>query len=580
MKVKDYLIGLVLAAVAFVYYYLQACPTFYYWDSAELAASIAGNGVPHPPGFPLYLLLNRLFSLFISSDIGRATALFSVVCGSLAVAVFYLFLVKVVSQIKIEGNIKSLASIGITWALIVSHSLSAQATRAEVYSLNLLLFILAFYFGIDALSKEIDEGKRGRHFILSLLFVGLGLANHHLTIFLVLPAIIYVAIKAKFNSKTLLLGAIALVLPLSLYLYLVVLARQTPNMNWGNPTGLKALFDVVTANGFSKPIGALTPSHIAENFAAAFSLLYRQIGPILMVLAIAGVIFGAREKQKVIYVLVLILFFNVCSTILNESYYYENLDFHGYLLFSLVVLLSLAVVGMIYIVKRLPSRNRIIAVSLIAIISIALPGYANIGNASLAGNESAKRFASTIVDECPKGALVITSSYNTYFIISALQNVYGYRTDLNIVHSYLFGQEWYRDNIIKRFKLQRSAGSLSGADEFYRYLINNFIMRSEIYIEYDELASPLRLYLWPETFWMRFKSERFDFNQNGGEDSVAVNLARIEKYLQSGTDYEELKSMLWLLNNRAGFYKAIGEQGIVNKYLDEIDKVTENYYEK
>jgi hypothetical protein len=48
---------LTVFVASFVYYANQACPTFYFWDSAELTAAVLGNGIPHPPGFPALLLL-------------------------------------------------------------------------------------------------------------------------------------------------------------------------------------------------------------------------------------------------------------------------------------------------------------------------------------------------------------------------------------------------------------------------------------------------------------------------------------------------------------------------------------------
>jgi hypothetical protein len=38
-----------------------ACPTIYVGDSGELATAAATLGIPHPPGYPLYVLLGRLW---------------------------------------------------------------------------------------------------------------------------------------------------------------------------------------------------------------------------------------------------------------------------------------------------------------------------------------------------------------------------------------------------------------------------------------------------------------------------------------------------------------------------------------
>ena len=47
---------------AAILYGLTLCPTVYWYDSAEFAASAASLGVPHPPGYPLYTLIAHVFT--------------------------------------------------------------------------------------------------------------------------------------------------------------------------------------------------------------------------------------------------------------------------------------------------------------------------------------------------------------------------------------------------------------------------------------------------------------------------------------------------------------------------------------
>jgi hypothetical protein len=98
-----------------------------------------------------------------------------------------------------------------------------------VYSLNLLLFILAIYFLGDAIaSRNTDDNRGAGKITLACLFLGMGMANHHLTIILTLPALVYLAISMKFNYKIIAAGIAALIAPLGLYGYLAALAMKSP----------------------------------------------------------------------------------------------------------------------------------------------------------------------------------------------------------------------------------------------------------------------------------------------------------------------------------------------------------------
>jgi hypothetical protein len=573
MKRDDYLIASALCLIGLLYYIPQTCPTFYFWDSAELAAAVAVKGIPHPPGFPLYLLLARLFSATMPSDIGRATSLFSSICASLAIGIFYLAIQKIIAPWGITPRLAKLMGIGGGIGLLCTYSLAAQATRAEVYSLNLFLFMLSLYFAGDLFNTEINQQIKRRSLFLALFFIGLGLANHHLTMLLVLPAIIYIAISDKSANRDILFNILALILPLTIYIYLILIARQYPELNWGNPANLGNLLHVITGKGFKTPLSAFNLRHLGENYGFDLMLLYKQIGPILALLAAAGLVELYRKNKKLMIFLMVCFLFNISSTIFSESYFYENLDLHGYLLISLACLLVFSVFGLIKTAIWISSKNREIIVAAIAIIAFTLPGYANFQRASLAGNYSAKQMATVLADECSSDALVVTSSYNTYFILKAVQGVYGYRTDLRVVNVYLFGQSWYREDLIRRYKLQQGGESVNGAGLFYRSLINLHKSNTEIYIEYDDQSTPLMNYLSPDGYFMKFTTQSVDWEKIDKEKIIKKDLDGIEKFIQPGMDYEQLKSMMLMADGRRKFYEALGQNGLARRYLDEIDRI-------
>src|SRR5512146_803174 len=80
-----------LAAAAFAVYAAGACRTIYVGDSGELVAAVATLGIPHPSGYPLYVLLGHLWALLVPlGSVAFRMSLFSAFCAALAVGLVYL----------------------------------------------------------------------------------------------------------------------------------------------------------------------------------------------------------------------------------------------------------------------------------------------------------------------------------------------------------------------------------------------------------------------------------------------------------------------------------------------------------
>ncbi|MEE9198573.1 MAG: DUF2723 domain-containing protein, partial [Dehalococcoidia bacterium] len=76
---RDALVALALFGVAFGIY-VSTLPTSITWsnsgsDSGELAAAVRTLGVPHPPGYPTYVLLGRLFAFLPFGEVAFRTNL-------------------------------------------------------------------------------------------------------------------------------------------------------------------------------------------------------------------------------------------------------------------------------------------------------------------------------------------------------------------------------------------------------------------------------------------------------------------------------------------------------------------------
>jgi hypothetical protein len=139
------------------------------------------NGVPHPPSYPLYMLLLRGWLgvgrwLFPHRDLAYLGSLLSVVCAALSVGVTVWVAHHLTPNVIWRWGWALVA--GLAWA--ISPLLWSQALITEVYALHALLISL---LGWAVLVRP------GRSWWL-ILVVACGVA-HHLTFVLLLPAVFY-----------------------------------------------------------------------------------------------------------------------------------------------------------------------------------------------------------------------------------------------------------------------------------------------------------------------------------------------------------------------------------------------------
>ena len=83
----------IIAGLAFIFslvvYLKTLAPSVFWWDSGELIANVSVLGIAHRPGFPLYILLAKVFTLFSTQNLSWWTNLFSAVCAAFSLALVY-----------------------------------------------------------------------------------------------------------------------------------------------------------------------------------------------------------------------------------------------------------------------------------------------------------------------------------------------------------------------------------------------------------------------------------------------------------------------------------------------------------
>jgi tetratricopeptide (TPR) repeat protein len=200
-------INATLAAFAFLFsfviYYLTKAPTFSLWDCGEFVACSHILGIPHPPGFPLYIILGRVFAwLPIDADIAVRVNLLSCITASVAVMFGYLITVRLIRYwYKDQANIYNRIIIyigGLTGALFMAFSTThwANSVEAEVYSPTMALMTIIYWLVLKYFEHR--ETGKATHYLLLVTYLAVLGVGIHLTLYLIMPvAALYFILKKE-----------------------------------------------------------------------------------------------------------------------------------------------------------------------------------------------------------------------------------------------------------------------------------------------------------------------------------------------------------------------------------------------
>ncbi len=237
----DALLALACGAFALVIYTLTLCPTVPGEDGGELITAAYTLGIAHPPGYPLWCILGKLFTFIPFGSIAWRVNFMSAVFGALTIASVYFVAVKLTRS--------RYASVCGALLLAFSMEFWEQSVIAEVYTLNL------FFIALCLLLLIIWYEHRTQLALYSFATVfGFSLCNHHTMPFLAPMFLAFLAIVDREPWRRWPLYVTCLVLsllPLSLYAYLPIRSAANPPVDWGNPETWGNFWEVVTRKQYT-----------------------------------------------------------------------------------------------------------------------------------------------------------------------------------------------------------------------------------------------------------------------------------------------------------------------------------------
>jgi hypothetical protein len=286
---SDARVALAVVAVAFVVYVATMYPDVPGGDSGELIGAVATGGIIHPPGYPLYAALGRLFLLVPHGSLAWRLNLFSAVCDALAAGALFVAVARW-SRSRWGGLVAAglFAFAPIVWM---------YAITAEVFALNNLFVALLILVAV-----RYDETRDKRVAYAGALTSGLALANHQTVLFVIAPLAVWMLWVGRRDLLRLrpLLALVALFAVGLLPYLLLLLGRQGDAMvSWGATRTWPGFLTHVLRREY----GALhvvegergvTPAGTVATWAKD---LVFQLGWWGVPLSLAGLFFSVRDRE-------------------------------------------------------------------------------------------------------------------------------------------------------------------------------------------------------------------------------------------------------------------------------------------
>jgi hypothetical protein len=436
-------------------------------DGGDFVAAAATGGIAHPPGYPTYLVLARLFQLLPFGKIAFRTNLLSAVCAIMA-ALLVAGLVERISKAR-----KSIARwsgfvAGLAFGLTPLYW--SQAVITEVYTLNaifvvLILWVLSALSGRWFLGGTTFLSKAWLESIGGLIF-GLALGNH-LTVVLLLPPWLMVDILHEAGRQTreksnlpwrpgylithldwysLVRRVAWLLLGLTVYLAIPLRARSGSPIMWGDPTAStwEHFWWLVSAQVYQDFFFTLSIQNFLPKLGNWAQLLLEQFGYLGLLFSALGLMIAKKKSHNLWWVTVYIF---ISFSVFTLGY--TTFDWQFYLIPALIPMAMWLGWGVAAVLESSIRFGHWITPIGVGLLCLGVLGqaWAILPEVDASHDFRAVEFAKEVLTGLPQDAIIYTEGAEETFTLWYYHFVLGDRPDIVVIDKNLLGWHWHRQHL-------------------------------------------------------------------------------------------------------------------------------------
>lgn len=436
--------------VAFATYVWTASASLAWLDAGELTAASLNLGVAHPPGEPPPVLLARLVAYLPLGDLAFRVALASAFAVAAGVALLARATELGLARVAPGLCATTRAGLGAGAGLAFGWSWAAwfQAVRAEVYGLEAALLL-----GVVVLL--LDDSVDTRRLRTAALLAGLAIATHTLIALAFLAPCALGVVVARRPPLRRVAATLALaVLGFGVVSYLPLRAAHDPSPNWGDPDSAGRLAWVLQAKAFQKSLHHDAPTaSTGHELAQVTGAVVEQAAPWGFLAAlIALYLFARRRETRGLAVFTATLIACAALPPALVAFDADNPDAYGYLAPAIAAVIWLAVlaIGAITHATQRAAPKLIPTIAVVVSITYAAAQAAtHAPDASLRRGERAEDWARALLDAPPR-AVVVTSYFESAFLVLGLRALEGARPDVTHVDRAALTQPGEKDAARRR----------------------------------------------------------------------------------------------------------------------------------
>lgn len=465
-------LGVALFTFSFAVYIKSLAPTITWRnegvDGGDLVAAVHTLGIPHPPGYPTYVILGKMFTLLVPfGDTAYRLNLMSAFFAAATVLMVFLSALRVSRFLSPEkeenGELAHLLASSVpALALTFSPIFWSQATIAEVYALN-AFFVASIIFALLNLRFHTHENGSGWKVNSALFWAfflfGLGLGNH-LTLFLLAPPALFLMLQGRLvrGIKPYILATLLFFLGLSVYLYLPLRASQQPAINWGRPDTWQGFLWMVSATPYRSFVFSLATPELPGRLIAWILYLIQQFNPLGLAIGVVGVwVCWERWRPFIVFTASYFLLVSVYAITYNTT------DSYVYLIPAYIIFALWMAAGTVFLAKELLSpwlKNRqlmrarlsyslwwILLILLLPFISF----YRNYSAMNLSQDREAYEYARSVFETVETDALILADTDPHLFSLWYYRYVEETCSQRKVVAQRLIPYSWYRESLSREY---------------------------------------------------------------------------------------------------------------------------------